>query len=639
MAYQQYNNVRPHNIRHDQNEINDNHNNRGFNNQNKGSFQFSNNHDYDFYNQNYDNEIVSRGGFDMKSHPHTHKSKTCSSSGSFGIVKGDSADFKCFECSKTISHLEKMPFSFKNLQGIDSIQPFIPKHLEKRNGFTMFNNQNESNKNAENFEKSKCEEIVKADEKEEIEQKLSNESLHVDASKTYKIVSPEVSIPISSPQKTKDDPNYNYFDNYKVVVPSFKIESRREITNYKTTLYDGKNLSNEFEHKNIENNSINDISTEAIVKINNKILEKANDIIQSPVEEKMEITSSTQETRDKNLLSPIEDKFNTIQVSLNKNNVDKVIDIVNNKSEVTSYFENENNKTEENNNVRANITSESYEIYKSWLQINCDEDIINKIIETGYKIPEEIISLTVPTIYKNRDLIFEIVDGQSKYVSFLIPIVDDILKNNFENQLNEPIALILSSSKESVVGISKTTEILINNTKITFAKCFGQYPFRQNLDELKCGCNILASTPGRLIHFLKSGDISLKKIKYLIIDDVNKMLECGFHEIISNILNDYDCSKKENRVNIATITKFSPILNDLLGLIIKDTYTMILKNTTDDLFKFKVRYVEGHINIFEFSKLLTKKFYEMKKNKNSRGISLYVDIPNDTKDTISFDQF
>uniref|UniRef100_A0AAF5DDP8 ATP-dependent RNA helicase n=1 Tax=Strongyloides stercoralis TaxID=6248 RepID=A0AAF5DDP8_STRER len=635
MSYQQYNNIRPNTFRQEPIDMNGEYNSRGFMNQNKNTFQYSNNNSYDYYSQKYHNDSISRGGFDIKPDSSIHSLKTCTSSGSFGIVKGDSPDFKCYECSKPLSQPEKVPFSFKNLQGIDSIQPFMPKSLEKRNGFTMFNSQNEGNKSIESSNEISCSKMieeVKVNEREQYQEELFNGSSYGNENVKYNIISPTISISPSSYQKSENYSNIKYCNDFSPKVLSQEINSPPVDSNFKTTYEDVKNASVEFKHEEAKNETI----TSNSINVLSKILKEEIKGMHSFNEEKLETTNNIQETKNEPLLTLGQEKVDTIQASLNKNNNEEIIDISNAKSTASNYLENKNNIIDENDFVRTHITTESYEILKSWEQINCDKETIKKVIEIGYESPEEIMSIAIPAICNNRDLIFEVNNDSSKYISFLLPIIDNIIKSDYENEANQPIALILTPSKELVLKISKIIESLIKGTPITFAKCYGQYPFRQNLDELKKGCNILTSTPGRLIHFLKSNDISLQNIKYFIIDDIDKMLECGFDEIIGNIINDFDCQKKEYRVNIVSVNKFSPTINDLLCMIIKDTYTMILKNTTNDLLKYKVKYMEGKINISKLPEMLMKHIYEMKKNKNSGGVSLYVDLPTNNKNYISF---
>uniref|UniRef100_A0A0K0FUY5 Helicase ATP-binding domain-containing protein n=1 Tax=Strongyloides venezuelensis TaxID=75913 RepID=A0A0K0FUY5_STRVS len=642
MAYQQYNTqyngVKSQYPRYDQNEMNGDFNNRGFNNQNKNNFQYGNNNDYDCYNPNHRQEPISRGGFDIKPDSSVHSLKTCTSSGSFGIVKGNSSDYKCYECSKPSYETEKVPFSFKNLQGIDSIQPFMPKHLEKRNGFTMFQGQNEHTKDIENFEGPKYERRIEIESKKEIpyERKPTDTPLYVDVSTKYDIIPPQLLIPIPSLNGNQNCSDFKYFSDYDNN-PSIENNFHVMENDFNKLYEHGRNISSDYKQEDKKDETINYNLVEAKKEIKNQVFETDIDFTQCSLDERIELKDITRETKSEIISSPLQSKIDVVQVSSNKKEEsDKTFDITNVETKNFNLIEVKGEIPDGVSFVRAHLTNESNETLKNWLETNCDKDAIRKIIETGFELPEKISSLIVPIIHKNRDLIVEVEDGPSKYISFLLPIIDDILKNNFENQYNEPIALVLSSSKESVLKFSEMTEKLIQDTSITFSKCYGQYPIRQNLGELKCGCNILISTPGRLIHFLKSGDISLENIKYLVVDEIDKMIECGFQEIITNILNEHNCSKKENRVNIVAATKFSSAFNELLSIIIRNTYTMVLKNITNDLGGYKIKTVEENINIYELSEKLLKQMLEMTKNKSSGGISLHVDIPDSTKQTFFF---
>ena len=68
--------------------------------------------------------------------------------------------------------------------------------------------------------------------------------------------------------------------------------------------------------------------------------------------------------------------------------------------------------------------------------------------------------------------------------------------------------------------------------------------------ELKMGCDILVATPGRLLDFIASGLITLKAVKYFIIDEADRMLDMGFEQQLNKIVFEVDLPGKDTRQNL-----------------------------------------------------------------------------------------
>ena len=69
-----------------------------------------------------------------------------------------------------------------------------------------------------------------------------------------------------------------------------------------------------------------------------------------------------------------------------------------------------------------------------------------------------------------------------------------------------------------------TKQIFLLGTGITVARAYGEYMVRQNICDIRNGCNILCACVGRLMHFVRNGDLHLRDVKYLIIDEADRLL-------------------------------------------------------------------------------------------------------------------
>ena len=63
------------------------------------------------------------------------------------------------------------------------------------------------------------------------------------------------------------------------------------------------------------------------------------------------------------------------------------------------------------------------------------------------------------------------------------------------------------------------------DTGITVARAYGEYMVRQNLSDIRSGCNILCACIGRLMHFVRNGEIHLRDVQYLICDEADRLLQ------------------------------------------------------------------------------------------------------------------
>ena len=112
-------------------------------------------------------------------------------------------------------------------------------------------------------------------------------------------------------------------------------------------------------------------------------------------------------------------------------------------------------------------------------------------------------------------------------------------KVEMENFPSAPVALILIPTRELAEQIFKEARKLIHQTGIHITKVYGGVPHDSQIRELREGTDILVATPGRLIDFLNSKLITLKAVKYLILDEADRILDLGFTDQLNSITFNY----------------------------------------------------------------------------------------------------
>ena len=200
-----------------------------------------------------------------------------------------------------------------------------------------------------------------------------------------------------------------------------------------------------------------------------------------------------------------------------------------------------------------------------------------KLLQYEYLTPVQ--RVIMPYIQYGKDIVCVTETGSGKTLAYLFSIIGQMLiqgvpenpylnkniisednnenKNkSFENIIAYPICLIIVPSRELASQISKDCKKLAQNTGIKTVEIIGGDKRLHQLIELSKGCDILVCTPMRLQVYLNSGKINLKLVKYLVLDEADKMLSYEFYEQLKDIFD--KLPKKKFRQNLL----FTATLND-----------------------------------------------------------------------------
>ena len=139
--------------------------------------------------------------------------------------------------------------------------------------------------------------------------------------------------------------------------------------------------------------------------------------------------------------------------------------------------------------------------------------------------------------------------GSGKTLSYLIPAVSflfndpegisEIKSSNNFGYVSYPLILVILPTRELAIQTYEESLKLLYKTFINTVVVYGGEKSYNQINELYKGCDILIGTPGRLIDFLEKGLIQLTEIKFLVIDEADKLLDMGFEDDINHILYDF----------------------------------------------------------------------------------------------------
>lgn len=163
---------------------------------------------------------------------------------------------------------------------------------------------------------------------------------------------------------------------------------------------------------------------------------------------------------------------------------------------------------------------------------NLDEEILKALEKLGYNKPTKVQKEVIPLALKNHNLIVKSQTGSGKTAAFGIPLCEII-----DVEVNEPQALILSPTRELCMQIKQDISNIGRFKRIRCAAVFGKMPIERQICELRQRVHIVAGTPGRVMDHIKRETLKLENIKYLIIDEADKMLSMGFIDQVEDIIN------------------------------------------------------------------------------------------------------
>src|ERR671938_1625437 len=145
-------------------------------------------------------------------------------------------------------------------------------------------------------------------------------------------------------------------------------------------------------------------------------------------------------------------------------------------------------------------------------------------------MPFPIQETSIPLILKGIDVVGQAHTGTGKTAAFSLPILTRVKRNG-------PIqALVLVPTRELAVQVTNEINKLAKYTGIRTVSIYGGQSINIQYDQLNRGVQIVVATPGRLIDHVKQGSIQLDSVKYVVLDEADRMLDMGFIDDIKFIL-------------------------------------------------------------------------------------------------------
>lgn len=173
-------------------------------------------------------------------------------------------------------------------------------------------------------------------------------------------------------------------------------------------------------------------------------------------------------------------------------------------------------------------------------ELNITQPILNAIHEKGYINPTPIQEKAIPVVLSKKDIMGCAQTGTGKTASYAIPVIQHLQADYYPEariqKLRKIKALILAPTRELALQIDECISDYAKYTNIKHGVIFGGVKQQPQNDMLRRGIDILVATPGRLLDLMNQGYVKLNDIRYLVLDEADRMLDMGFINDIKRIL-------------------------------------------------------------------------------------------------------
>jgi ATP-dependent RNA helicase RhlE len=149
---------------------------------------------------------------------------------------------------------------------------------------------------------------------------------------------------------------------------------------------------------------------------------------------------------------------------------------------------------------------------------------LDAITDAGYTTPTEIQEKGIPRILSGQDLIGIAQTGTGKTAAYLLPVLSQLKYAQGE----EPRALVLVPTKELVIQVMSEAEKLSKYTDLRCVALYGGIGPMAQAKQLIAGVDLVIATPGRLLEMYSRGAVLTRKIKHIVLDECDRMMDMGF---------------------------------------------------------------------------------------------------------------
>ena len=197
--------------------------------------------------------------------------------------------------------------------------------------------------------------------------------------------------------------------------------------------------------------------------------------------------------------------------------------------------------------------------------------ILKAIEEMGFEIPTEVQSKAIPLVLNQRDLMVISKTGSGKTAVFGVPML----------QMTNPKAagpqgLILTPTRELAVQVDNNIKQMSKHLEHRTTAVYGQHSINDEIQSLKKGVSIVTGTPGRVYDHIGHKNLITKHIRFLVLDEADRMLDMGFMDQVLKIIK----TLPQNRLTLLFSATMPPQIRNMCKTYMKNPVTIEIASQT-----------------------------------------------------------
>ncbi|CAF2903123.1 unnamed protein product [Rotaria sp. Silwood2] len=212
-------------------------------------------------------------------------------------------------------------------------------------------------------------------------------------------------------------------------------------------------------------------------------------------------------------------------------------------------------------------------------EANLGTQVLSNIRRAHFEEPTAIQRYTIPCIRQQDDIMACAQTGSGKTAAFLLPIISNLLEYHADDLSEKlhppsPLCLIVSPTRELALQTEREARKFAYQTAVIPCSAVGGHDMYAVSDRLREGCHILSATTGRLKDMVEKGRVSLRKVKYFVLDEADRMLDTGFEPDIRK-LEDLGLPPKDERFTSMFSATFPNEVQQLAKHFLRENYVFL----------------------------------------------------------------
>ncbi|XP_037618186.1 probable ATP-dependent RNA helicase DDX4 isoform X1 [Sebastes umbrosus] len=207
------------------------------------------------------------------------------------------------------------------------------------------------------------------------------------------------------------------------------------------------------------------------------------------------------------------------------------------------------------------------------------ESLRKNVSKSGYVKPTPVQKYGMPIISAGRDLMACAQTGSGKTAAFLLPILQQLMADGVAassfSEVQEPEAIIVAPTRELINQIYLEARKFAHGTCVRPVVVYGGVNTGHQIRDILRGCNVVCGTPGRLLDMIGRGKVGVSKLRYLVLDEADRMLDMGFEPDMRRLVGSPGMPSKENRQTLMFSATYPEDIQRMAADFLKTDYLFL----------------------------------------------------------------